>query len=159
MLRNIALIEPSPDLNVQCFLFERELSNSSRTTKTRHACKSFHFHSTPSPSLQTNGEGSHVGRHLFPSRCQLDKTSFTFCLCFDTVAFGPSEPARNTKYVGEAPTAASYWQTQHEYFNNCPILDAEIFVFSQRSRNIIIVESRKQTSVWQGRKGKKTLTN
>lgn len=135
---NVASNEPSVDLNVHnVFCLNERRPKCPAPTTNRHACKSVHFHSTPSPSFQTNGEGSHVGRHLFPSRCQLDRTSFTFCLCFDTVPFGPSEQARNTKYVGEAQTAASDWQTQHEYFNNCSILDADIFVFSRRCRNII----------------------
>lgn len=111
----------------------------------------FILHRLPHSRLMAGA--SLVGRHLFPSRCQLDRTSFTFCLCFDTVPYGPTERARNTKYIGERQTAASDWQTQHEYFNNCSILDADIFVLpkhhlllkagnkSQRSRG---VEGRKK---------------
>lgn len=123
--------------NVRVSLCLNERRRKLSATKTHHACKSVYFHSTPSPSFQTNGEGSLVGRHLFPARCQLGRTSFTFCLYFDTVPYGPPEQARNTKYVGELQTAASDWQTQHRSFNNCSILDADIFVFSLRRRNIV----------------------
>lgn len=39
-------------------------------------------------------------KHLFPSHCQLYRTSLTFCLFFDTVPFGLLQQARNSQNMG-----------------------------------------------------------